>query len=122
MKRSAMVTTGLVLAAAVSFACASEPDQEFMDVEADYQEMCVEDKGDGELERHPDEECPGGQQHSSSSSLYWYYLGRAFGSPPAYGSSFRPGSHGTTVRPVTGTIARPPASGGFGMSRVSVGG
>lgn len=122
MKRSKLVTTGVVFAAVISFACALGSEEEYEEVQADYQEMCVEDKGDGELERHPDEQCPGGQQHSSGSGLYWYYLGRAFGSPPAYGSSFRPGGHGTTVRPVAGTVARPPASGGFGTFRVPVGG
>lgn len=115
-----MVTVGVILAAGISFACAADPDQEFMDEPADHQEMCVEDKGNGEYERHPDDECED-EHRRASNGLLWYYLGRAYGSPPPYGSSFKPGSHGTTVKPTTGTVARPPSTGGFGTTRVSVG-
>lgn len=119
MKKSTSITLGLVLTAGVSFACASEPDQQFMDVEADYQQMCVREQDD-RLIRRPDDECPRDDSNrSGTSSLYWYYLGRAFGTPPAVGQPVPSG--GTTTRPVGASIAKPPASGGFGVTKVSVG-
>lgn len=124
MKRSSRVLIGTVLGAGMimaSSACSSEPDQEFMD--ADHQQVCVK-KGEatGELERRPDHECSGASEDGGTCLICWYFLGRAFGTPPAVGSRFNPGSYGTFTRPTTGTFAKPPASGGFGTTKVSVGG
>lgn len=128
MKVSKRVVIGSVLSVGIVFAssaCTSEPDQEFMDVNADHQQVCVKPQPNGELERRPDHECPGqdegGSGGGSSCAVCWYYIGRAHGSAPAVGSKFRPVS-GSYARPSTGTVAKAPASGGFGMSRVSVGG
>lgn len=125
MKRSTSVVMGAMLAAAVSFACASgEDDQEFMDVDADHQQVCTEVKHNGELVRVEDEKCPDENEHHAHFSpgyYYWYYLGKAHGTPPAVGASV-PVANGSFTRPSTGTIARPPATGGFGVTKVSVGG
>jgi len=128
MKKSTAVTIGLVLAAGVSFACASEPDQEFMDTEADHQQVCVEVQDNGDLVRDDDSDCPADREDNSHSGghyysgyHYWYYLGRAHGAPPAVGSKVN-SSHGSFTRPSTGSIARPPASGGFGTFRALVAG
>ena len=86
MKKSAAVTLGVVAAAAVSFACASEPDQEFMDVQADYTEVCAEVVSENEFIRRDDDRCAhdtdGGSHTVHTSGLYWYYLGRATQAPP----------------------------------------
>lgn len=120
---------GAVLAAGVVFAlgCASEPDQEFMDESADHQQICVEISQDGQqLERVDDDDCPSDEDNNGQSTFYpgypyWYYLGRAYGSPPPVGQRLPLASHGSFSRPQGGTIARPPATGGFGTTRVSVG-
>lgn len=126
MKRTSKVTVGLVLSAGMLFtntACTSEPDQEFMDAEADHQQVCVKPRENGELERRPDHECSDdGSSGSATCLVCWYFLGRAFGAPPAHGQRFNPGSYGSFIRPSSGTIAKPPASGGFGTTKVSVGG
>lgn len=123
MKKSTAVTLGVVLAAGISFACASDPDQEFMDTEADHQQMCVQVQDGGELVRGDDSNCGDEGEHHASFNAgfwYWYYLGRAHGAPPAVGQKVPTG--GTFTRPTSGTFARPPATGGFGTTRVSVGG
>lgn len=126
MKRSISAATGLVLTAVFTVACASEPDQEFMDTEADHQQVCVKPQPNGELERRPDHECSGqdesGGGGGSGCAVCWYFLGRAYGTPPAVGQKIPAYTPGSYARPSTGTIARPPASGGFGTTRVSVGG
>lgn len=111
MKKSTAVTLGLVLAAGISFACASGDDQEFMDTEADHQEICVDEQTGKRVE---DRECDSG-----TSGYHWFYHGRAHGPAPAVGQPYNR-LYGSTVRP-GGTIARPPATGGFGTTKVSVG-
>jgi len=120
MKKSSKVMVGNVLFAGMLFAmsgCATEPDQQFMESDADYQEICL-DREDNE--RVEFEKC---DQDSSNghTTFFPYYLSRAYGSVPAVGSKINP-AHGTSIRPASGTIARPPASGGFGTSRVTSGG
>lgn len=122
MKKSTAVTVGLVLMAGVSFACASEPDQEFMDVNADHQQMCVQVQDNGDLIRDHDAKCPDEDEHHAHFNTgfwYWYYLGRVHGTPPPVGKQVPVG--GSFTRPTSGTIAKPPASGGFGVTKVSVG-
>lgn len=125
MKRSMSVATGLILTVVMSTACSSEPDQEFMDAEADHQQVCVKPQGNGELERRPDHECSDqdddGRSGGSSCVVCWYFIGRAFGAPPAVGSKLPAYTPGSFTRPSSGTIAKPPASGGFGTTKVSVG-
>lgn len=120
MKKSSKVLVGSVLFAGMLFAmsgCASEPDQEFMESDADYQEVCL-DREDNE--RVDFEKC---DQDSSNghTTFFPYYLSRSYGSVPPVGSKINP-AHGTAVRPASGSIARPPASGGFGRTITSVGG
>lgn len=123
MKRSTAVTVGLVLAAGVSFACASgEDDQEFMDVNADHQQVCVKVEDENNFVRAEDDQCPDentSHAHFYPGYHYWYYLGSAHGTPPPVGSKVTPG-HGSFTRPTSGTIAKPPASGGFGTFRAPV--
>lgn len=127
MKRkiSGTVTTGIVLAAAVSFACASgEEDQEFMDMEADHQQVCVQVQDNGDLIREEDKECPDENEshaHFSPGYYYWYYMGRAHGTPPPVGNKVSTTS-GSFTRPASGSIAKPPSSGGFGTFRAPVAG
>jgi hypothetical protein len=125
VKRSAFVSTGIVLASVLLVACSSEPDQEFMDADADHQQVCVKPQPNGELERRPDHECADqdddGHMGGSTCAVCWYFLGRAYGTPPAVGQkipSYAPGSY---AKPSTGTVARPPATGGFGVTRVTTG-
>jgi hypothetical protein len=126
MKISKNVLVGTVLLAGIAFtgtACASEPDQEFMDTEADHQQMCVQVQDNGDLIRDHDAKCPDEDEHHAhfdTGFWYWYYLGRVYGTPPAVGQQVPIG--GSFVRPSSGTIARPPATGGFGSTKVSVGG
>lgn len=123
MKKSISVATGLILTAVFTVACSSEPDQEFM--EADHQQICVKPQPNGELERRPDHECDGqddnGSSGSSGCAVCWYFLGRAYGTPPPVGQKIPAYAPGSYARPASGTVARPPATGGFGGSRVSVG-
>lgn len=124
MKKSANVTLGLVLFAGVNFACASEPDQEFMDMDADHQQVCVRVQENGDLLRSEDDECGDENQshaHFYSGYYYWYYMGRAHGTPPPVGSKVSAAS-GSFTRPSSGSIAKPPASGGFGTFRAPVAG
>lgn len=123
MKKSTSVTLGLVLLAGVSFACASEPDQEFMEIAADHQQMCVQIEDDFELVRSEDGNCPDENESHANfypGYYYWYYMGRAHGTPPPVGAKV-PVASGSFTRPSSGTIAKPPASGGFGVTQVSVG-
>lgn len=124
MKKSTSVTVGLVLAAGISFACASgEDDQEFMDVNADHQQVCVKVEDEDNFIRADDDKCPDENEHHAHfypGYYYWYYMGSAHGSPPPVGSKVSTTS-GSFTRPTSGTIARPPASGGFGVFRVPVG-
>jgi hypothetical protein len=127
MRRSANVSLGLAMAATLAFAasgCAVEPDQEFMDVEADHQQVCVKVQDNGDLIRDDDSKCPD-ENHSHTSFgpgfWYWYYLGRAYGAPPAVGQTVNRWQ-GTFTRPSSGTIAKAPSSGGFGTFRSAVGG
>lgn len=124
MKKSTSVTLGLVLFAGVSFACASEPDQEFMDTEADHQQVCVQVEDDEELVRSEDGKC--GDENESHAHFYpgyyyWYYIGRAHGTPPPVGGKVSTTS-GSFTRPTSGSIAKPPPSGGFGTFRAPVAG
>lgn len=130
MKKSSNVKVGMVLAVGMMFAatgCASEPDQEFMDTQADHQQLCVKISDDGnEVTRVSDDQCPSDEDNNGQSVFYvgypyWFYMGRAFGTPPAVGSTV-PRTHGSFSRPAGGTIAKPPATGGFGMARVPVAG
>lgn len=126
MKRkiSGAVTTGIVLAAAVSFACASgEDDQEFMDVNADHQQVCVKVEDQDNFIRAEDKECGDENEHHAHfypGYHYWYYMGSAHGTPPPVGSKVSTTS-GSFTRPSTGSIAKPPSSGGFGTFRAPVG-
>lgn len=120
MKKSSKVMVGNVLIFGMLFAmsgCATEPDQEFMESDADYQEICL-DREDNE--RVEFEKCDQDSSHGHTM-FYPYYLSRTYGPAPAVGSKINP-AHGTSVRPASGSIARPPASGGFGRTITSVGG
>jgi hypothetical protein len=115
MKRSTAVTLGLVMVAGMSFACSSEPDQEFMDVTADSQEICVKrDTMERVTWEHCEEDAASGHAH-----YYPWYHGSAHGPAPAVGSKVNP-HQGSAIRP-GGTVARPPSTGGFGTSGVSSG-
>lgn len=125
MKRkiSGAVTTGIVLAAVISMACAAgEDDQEFMDTEADNQQVCVQVQDNGDLIRDDDGKCPDENEHHAHFTpgfWYWYYMSRTMGTPPAVGQKVTTG--GTFIRPTSGSIAKPPSSGGFGTFRAPVG-
>lgn len=128
MKKSTSVVIGLVLTAGIGLACAEgDPDQEFMDMEADHQQMCVTIVDEGQnLLRGEDSNCAHQPEDNGGGGTFvctwcWYYLGRVHGTPPAVGQKIPIGSSGSFVRPSTGTIAKPPASGGFGVTKVSVG-
>lgn len=108
------VTVGIVLTAGVSFACG--PGEEYEEVPAGSQEICVE-RATGERVEWDKCDDDSGRGHVS---YYPWYHGSSHGPAPAVGSKINP-AHGSATRP-GGTISRPPSSGGFGMSKVSVGG
>lgn len=112
MKKSTSIMLGAVLAAGVSFACASG--DEYTEVQADNQEICVE-KDTGE--RVDFDKCDDDHAHVH---YYPWYHSSARGPAPAVGSKINP-LYGSSVKPASGSIARPPATGGFGMSRISSG-
>jgi hypothetical protein len=127
MKKSTNVVVGKILLAGSMFAlagCTDEPDQEFMDVQADYTEVCVEVVNGNDLIRREDAQCAddtdGGSHAIHTNGLYWYYLGRAVQAPPVGGYVLANG--GRFTRPSAGTIAHAPAKGGFGMTRATVAG
>jgi hypothetical protein len=104
MKRTAAVTVGAVLTALALTGCADEEQT------ADYSEVCVDAQG----VRVEDRRCDERDGHT------WMWFPYSY-SVPAHGSHVD-ASKGTTVRPVTGTVARPPASGGFGTTRAGTAG
>jgi hypothetical protein len=126
MKKSTNVSLGIAMAATLAFAasgCATEPDQEFMDTEADNQQVCVQVQDNGDLVRDDDAKCPDENEHHAHFTpgfWYWYYMNRSMGTPPAVGQKVTTG--GTFIRPTSGSIAKPPSSGGFGTFRAPVAG
>jgi hypothetical protein len=111
--RSRAVQVGGVVAMLVgALACASGGD-EYTEVETEYGEICVRHSDvTGEDTRVGDEECERG-----GSGVFWVWVFQRAGARiPAVGGVVQKGSY-TTVRP-GGTIARPPATGGFGTTRV----
>jgi hypothetical protein len=113
MKKSSNVIIGPVVIAAMALASLTGCADEYEEVQADNQEICVKKDTD---ERVADDNC---DKDSSHSHFFWWYHSSAYGPAPAVGSRITPG-HGTALKP-TGSIARPPTSGGFGGSRVSAG-
>lgn len=92
----------------VALGCAS--DDETTEVQTEYGEICVrqEPPDSGEWERVADSECDDGHHGRS-----WIWMHHAGGhTAPPVGSRVSHGSF-VTSRP-TGSIARPPTSGGFG--------
>lgn len=87
--------------------------EEYEEVQAGSQEICVEK--DSQV-RVPDDKCDGDSSHTH---YYWWYHGSSYGPAPAVGSRANM-LHGSAVKP-GGTVARPPATGGFGTFRASVG-
>ena len=103
--RTGVAVVGLVLGGMAALACGSDDQLE----PAEYQEQCVKYVND-ELVRVADEECD-----RSGSGSFWFYS-RGY-TPGAVGSKVNPAS-GTTIKPPAGAgIARPPASGGFGLGK-----
>lgn len=95
-----------------ALACADGGD-EYTEVQTEYGEICVRrDPATGDDTRVDDAECDRG----GSGVLWVWVLQRAGYHAPAIGSTVPRGTY-TTVRP-GGTIARPPAIGGFGTTRV----
>lgn len=113
MKKSANVIIGPVTVGAMIFALAACSDEEYVEVQADSQEICVEQATGN---RVPFERCDDDSDHSH---YYPWFHSSSHGPAPAVGSRINP-AYGSTVRPA-GSIARPPATGGFGGSKVSAG-
>jgi len=104
-RRSRTVTTGAVLAALVLTLTACT-DDEGDEQNADYSEVCVDEQG----QRVDDDRCDDNDGHHT---WMWFPYGYAV---PAHGARVDT-SKGVTVRPASGTIARPPITGGFGTYR-----
>lgn len=129
MKASRGVRIGAMVGLFVaSLACADSEETEV--VQTQYGEICVRREeppqvdmpfmqDEPTMERVPWEEC---ENDSSHIHFYPYYInhGAGYQAPPV-GSKFAP-SHGTSTRPASGAVARPPASGGFGTHTTTVGG
>lgn len=104
MKRAATITIGVVLAGLIS-GCFDEPE------EPDFSEICI----DPQMEILPEDRCEGDDDYGSGN--HFIYIP---------GSTYV-GAHGTryagaysSVRPTSGTVARVPATGGFGTHGGSV--
>lgn len=112
--KSKVVRLGLTASLAISLAaCASDDDD--AEVRADHHRICV----DNDQVRVEDTNCPDDDSDGHFFHPYWIYGSH---SAPGVGSKVVPGSY-STVKPTSGTIARPPAKGGFGTFRSgSVGG
>lgn len=109
MKKSSKVTLGKAMFTVMALAlsgCASGPDYE--EVDAGSQEICIDSET---MERVDFEKCDDDRSHGGSHFYPWYHKS-SNGPAPAIGSKINPG-HGSVLKP-GGTIARPPASGGFG--------
>jgi hypothetical protein len=100
MKRTAAITIGVVLSALALTGCSDEEQN------ADYSEVCL----DAQNVRVDDDRCDDDSSHN-----HWMWFPYVY-AVPAYGSHVDT-SKGVTTRPTTGTIARPPATGGFGTTR-----
>lgn len=123
MRRLSSGSVSLVLLGSLAAGCASEPEPEYGDIQADYTEICVSHHADDvtTMTREPDEKCPeGGNNFGTPSAFWWYYLGRTFAAPPV-GQSLH-SSWGSYARPASGVVARVPSSGGFGTYTGIVGG
>lgn len=108
MIRSKVVTVSVLLA--LASACNSGENK------ADYNRICLDQNG----VRVEDANCPDDDLHHGFFYPIWIhntYPAPAVGSKPAAGTY-------STVKPASGSIARPPAKGGFGTFRSggSVGG
>lgn len=117
MKRSTQIVVGKVLLAGAAFAgatgCSSEP--EYTEVQSDHQEICVDQQTQVRVADHL---CDDGDGHGGR--YHHWYQSRAHGPAPAVGKQINP-AWGSSARPA-GSISRPPASGGFGTTRVTSGG
>jgi len=122
---SKRVTVGTILASGIAFAMAGCSEDEWSTTQAAYSEICVQvGPGGQQVTRVSDDNCTSDNDRCSTyiypGHYYWYYLGRSQQAPPV--GAHLPIASGQFSRPASGTIARPPASGGFGTTRVSVGG
>lgn len=106
------VMTAMLVAA---LGCASDDDTR--EVQTEYGEICVrQDPPDsGEWERVADDEC---DDHRTGRSWIWVHHAGGHAAPPVGSRA----THGTfvTSKP-SGSVARPPSSGGFGRSSSSSG-
>lgn len=102
MKRTQHITIGVVAALALA-ACGSGESN------ADYNRICLDENG----VRVEDHNCPDDDSRNGFFYPIWLYGHTA---APAVGSRPPAGSYVTT-KPATGSIARPPAKGGFGTFR-----
>lgn len=117
MKKSSKVVIGQVLIGQIVWAmagCGVQSDYE--EVRTQDQEICV-DRETGE--RVDFDKCDDDGPHGHTHFYPWYHS-ISHGPAPAVGSKINP-AHGTSVRPA-GPVARPPAPGGFGTTRVTSGG
>jgi len=121
VKRSAHVArAGLAVALAASLAGCTDAPDEYEEQTTAYGQVCMKwNRATGEYDvRVPDSEC---DQDGDHSHFNWIYIHSAGGhSAPAIGSKVKPGSYVTTL-PAGATVAKPPATGGFGTFRAPVG-
>jgi hypothetical protein len=109
--RSVAVRTGTVFAFALGTAACAAGDPA-AETDADYSEVCQ----DADRIRVDDADC---ENNVGGTSVV--YIPRASGyHPPPVGSRIDQALV-TTVRPAAGSIARPPATGGFGRFTASGG-
>lgn len=125
MKSSRAVRLGLTAALGAALmsqtaaACDDGP-EEFEEKQTAYGEVCMKyNRATGEHDvRVPDSEC---DNDHDRSHFVWVYVNHGGGySAPPMGGKLTSGSY-TTVKPTGTTIARPPATGGFGTFRAPVG-
>lgn len=118
--KTAAFAAAVLAASATMTACAEEPGQ-FETRQAASGEVCMKYNratGDYDVRAH-DSEC---ERDTSRSHFMWVYVNHAGGySAPPVGGKLTPGSY-STVRPAGVTVARPPATGGFGTYTASAGG
>lgn len=109
--------TATLALALTGLACADSGDETQI-VNTEYGEICMRhDYATGEDIRVDDDEC---EQGRPGTSMVW--VNHVHGHhAPAVGQRLTPGT-ATWTRPVSGSFAKPPATGGFGTHVVSVGG
>lgn len=103
MKRSTSVTLCIIPLLVTALSGCAEDEE----VNADYSQVCVEDDTDIRVE---DNNCD-----TDSTGSHWVWFPHHLLMPPV-GDRINP-AFGVTTKPTSGTIARPPAKGGFGTFR-----